>query len=297
MVATGSGVGGTMSSSKNTWEAFDEEAWPDEPATGVRTPLPPFDLVAFAKDSETRIRAFAEASRRPTGPPPAFHPSLSRPDEPAAAGAEALSTPIQTALRDCARRAELARAQLRVGGMSRQEATSAIRAELARVREECDAAKVDAISALASALEGAIVALGGEHDDPLYPTHVLVLDDDLAVRDRVTVAVEALGFRVRAADGVDALTELAAHATPHAVLVGGGASGSSKGWEVLSRMLPLEGVPLVVGGRVGGTGLEALVRAAGADDYVRFDLPICELIAELDAIFTALGVGILAAAN
>jgi CheY-like chemotaxis protein len=284
------------SSSKNTWEAFDQEAWPDEPATGVRTPPPPFDLVAFAKDSETRIRAFAEASRRPTAPPPEFHPSLSRPDEPATAGADALSSPVETALRDCARRTELARAELRIGGMSRQEASGAIRAELARVREECDTAKLGAIGAMAAALEGAVVGLGGEHEDPLHATHVLVLEDDPVVRDCVTVAVEAIGFRVRAADGVHALTELAAYATPHAVLVGVGASGASKGWEVLSRMLPLEGVPLVVGGRIGGTALESLVRAAGADDYVRFDLPICELIAELDAIFTALGVGITEAA-
>lgn len=284
-----------MSSSKNTWEAFDAEPWPDEPATGVRTPPPPFDLVAFAKDSETRIRAFAEASRRPTGPPPPFHPSLNQPDE--AAGAEALSSPVETALLDCARRVDLARAQLHVGGMSRQEATSAIRAELARVREECALANAEAVGAMGAALEAAIVALGGDHEEPLHPTHVLVLEDDPAVRDRVTVSVEALGFRVRAAAGGHALTELAAYATPHAVLVGGGANGGSKGWEVLRRMLPLEGVPLVVGGRVGGTGLEALVRAAGADDYVRFDLPICELIAELDAIFTALGVGLTTAAE
>jgi CheY-like chemotaxis protein len=279
-------------STKNTWEAFDEEPWPDEPSTGVRTPPPPFDLARFAQDSESRIRAFAEASKRPTGPPPPFHPSVNLHELPRAGLAPPLPPGVQASLLECARRAELTRAQLRLGGVSRHEATNALRAELVRIREESESAKIDAISAMTIALEGAIVALAGEPADTMHAAHVLVLEDDLAIRDRVTVAVEALGFRVRAAAGVHALTELAAHSTPRAVLVGGGTGGASKGWEVLSRMLPLEGVPLIVGGRAGGTGLEALVRAAGADDYLRFDLPICELIVELDAIFTALGVGL-----
>jgi CheY-like chemotaxis protein len=274
---------------KTGWDAFDDDAWPDEPVTGVRTPLPPFDLAAFAQESESRILAFAEAAKRPTAPPPPFHPSRN-PRERSSSRVDLLPAGVEATLLECARRTELTRAQLHVGEMSREEAARVIHGELGRI-DEAGAGASSALGAMARALAEAVLELGGASDgDEITPErHVLVLEDDPTLRDRVTVAVEALGFRVRAAAGQEALTELVAHDTPGVVILGDGMGGGSNVWEPLRGMLPLDGVPLVVGGRATGAGIDALICATGADDYVRFDLSVADLVKELGAIFTALG--------
>lgn len=192
---------------------------------------------------------------------------------------------MATALLDCARRAELTRAQLRIGGLSAGEAGRVLRAELARVRE---VGVSDALGVLAISLGAAFGELGGvgEEESRSVGT-VVVLDDDVDVRDRLTVAIEAIGHRVCSAGRGEALKELAAHDMV-AVLVGVDRGGGSC-WEVLRGMLPLEDVAIVIGGRGACAGLETLAADAGADDFVRFDLAIHELIEELGTIFVALG--------
>ncbi len=276
-------AGGWMSSrnssrAQTTYAVFDEE-WPSEPPSSIRTPPPPFDLQAFAADSECRLRACAEADRRSTAPPPPYHgsvfPSGSKGD-----------TAIAPLLVDCARRTDLARAQLRVGSMSAEEASRAICAELARVR---DAGPSEALSTLTATLGSAFAELGGfPVDENGGASSVLVLEDDVDLRDRLTLSLEAIGYRVHAACRSEALTELAAH-NAVAVIVGVDPSSESSVWELLRGVLPLEGVSVVVGGRSAAPGLEALAAEAGADAFIRFDLGVHELIEELGTLFSALG--------
>ncbi len=257
----------------------------------MRTPLPPFDVAAFAADSECRLRASAEAERRSTAPPPPYasvHPARSPqlPASPGTPAAPAGPSAAVEAILDCARRAELTRALLRIGGMSREEAARVLRAELERVEAE---ERVAPVRALMTALAATVAELGGVADEKTQGERaILVLEDDVQLRDRITVALEALGHTVRTAPRSDVLTEISAHEVA-AVIVGVDGGGGAA-WQLLRELLPLEGVPTIVGARMAGPGLESLAAEAQADDFVRFDLAVDELVEELGTIFAALGV-------
>src|SRR5207302_9644978 len=80
------------------------------------TPWPPFDIEAFARDSERRLRAEEAVHRSDTAPPPPYHPaSMAAPALAPAARSEAISLPVEERIVESATRVRALQSQMSTG--------------------------------------------------------------------------------------------------------------------------------------------------------------------------------------
>jgi two-component system KDP operon response regulator KdpE len=112
--------------------------------------------------------------------------------------------------------------------------------------------------------------------------HVLVVDDEAAIRRALEVNLVARGYRVTAvADGEEALT-VAARVHPDLVVVDLGLPGIG-GREVIEGLRGWTAVPIIVLSARDAEPEKVAALDAGADDYVTKPFGIDELLARLRA--------------
>jgi methylmalonyl-CoA mutase cobalamin-binding subunit len=207
------------------------------------TPWPPFDLAAFARDSE---RALGQADTAP----------------------EVLPSSLQRQLREAASRTLLLGAQLRKGALSRDVAALALRSELSVLEAESTRRDVASLAAIWSALRAAIEEIGGIAQADARRLEVIVLEEDPDVSARVALAVESLGHTARVASSIVEVARLSAARAPQAVLVGSahvGTHASSELFPLLREVSGSETVKILVFGNVGPADLATLAKDAGID--------------------------------
>jgi hypothetical protein len=188
------------------WHHEDGTATTSESARP--TPPPPFDIVRFARESESSIRAVALLE------------SVAVPAAPPALGLK---------LKEVARRAELLDHSLRAGALSRDEAVRALCNQLVAVADSARHANVEPLADAVDAFERVITEL--ENVSPRggrVLRNLIVADPGAHARVRVALAAEVLGFEVRSASTLDELSDLADELAPDAVLAG----------EAMCRLLP-----------------------------------------------------------
>ncbi len=273
-----------------------EEPPPVSAARSYPTPCPTFDLQAYARDSETSLRAgdledaLGMLDKLPTAPPPAFHPASIHPS---GAHLRDVTEIVPPALRarmiECAERAQLLRTQLRIGGLTREEAARALTSELTAVETEATSFHVPSIAAMTSALRAAVEELGGITGEGRgVQFDVIVLDDEGMRRARVALAVESLGHVARGATSLTELAILASERMPDVVFVAATVDAVARHVEVctlLREVVRSESVPIVVFAAATGARLYEVARAVGAERCFSADYEIESIMEQLTGIF------------
>jgi hypothetical protein len=189
------------------------------------TPQPGFDVAAFARESERRMRASVDAGeageKTSTAPPPPYHPASIPPPAPQPsrsthAGLAVLDAP----LREGHARTALARSELAAGRLSHEEALKVLRLEIAAV-------EVNARAVAAAPLASWLGQLGRTLDDILGPAMatgrkpmcVAVVDGDAIARQRIALALESLGHAARTFGALAELPRASRAEAPDAVFV------------------------------------------------------------------------------
>jgi hypothetical protein len=229
-----------------------------DPASRRPTPVPEFDVTAFARESDSKVRTLA---------------SLASPSARAPA--------MRDGLAEHAHRTALVRALLRVGGVSRVEGARALRAELRALEHEACDAQDESLESMAYALRLAIEELGGLTDegDAVFDVVVWVGADALA-RDHIAVAAETQGVGVRVASGAEQFWAFCRARKPDIVAIDADVTGFSP--EELCKVVSEEapGVPIVLLTRgAPGDDLEALEHRTRAARCLDVDVGSDALIA------------------
>jgi CheY-like chemotaxis protein len=272
-----------------------DAGWEAQPLPPPRpTPWPTFDLAAYARDSDTNLLAeqLEALDKLSTAPPPAFHPASVRPRHESHHPREAtelVAAPLRARILECAERAHLLRTQLRIGGLTREEASRALTSELTAVETEANDLRAPAIGALMSALRGAVEELGGISGQARgVQFDVVVLDDEATRRARVALAVESLGHVARGANTLTELSILAAERMPDVIFVAATLEASSRHLDVctlLREVVRSESLPVVVFAAATGARLYELARAVGAERSFSADFEIEAIMEQLTGIF------------
>jgi CheY-like chemotaxis protein len=256
------------------------------PEAGARpTPLPPFDPGAYARDSESGLHPRPECETSP--PPPLYPASLGAiPGPPRVPGCA--SSPLETQMSECARRAELLATTLRVGALSREEAGRILRTELDALEVGARGTPPSALRPLALRLRDVIEELAGIAEESVeVGREVLVLDADPATAALVALALEAHGHFARRAASLADLTRLPVEATVRAIFMAMDFPGADLG-QPFCRMLPVivqsEGIPVVVYGRASEMRLAAVAERVEADAALRIDTRIEDLVPAIGAL-------------
>ena len=287
--------------SKPTVEAEPSDVdagWEAQPLPPPRpTPWPTFDLEAYARDSETTLLAeqleqLGALDKLSTAPPPAFHPASVRPRHESyhpRESTELVAAPLRARILECAERAQLLRTQLRIGGLTREEASRALTSELTAVETEANDLRAPAIGSLMSALRGAVEELGGISGQARgVQFDVVVLDDEATRRARVALAVESLGHVARGATTLTELSILSAERMPDVIFVAATLEASARHLDVctlLREVVRAESLPVVVFAAATGARLYELARAVGAERSFSADFEIEAIMDQLTGIF------------
>ena len=292
------------------WDDVPETVPPSEgspPTSDGRrpTPWPSFDLAAFARDSETNLSALAALDKLPTAPPPPFHPASIKSDlgksefgkpghsEPGSGArlrstVESISAPLRARIVECTERTQLVRTQLRVGGLSREEAARALASELTTLETEA-ARGGSSIAQLTIALRTAIEELAGIAGlVPSVQFDVIVLDDRADTCARVALAVESLGHVARAATSLTDLAILATRRIPDAIFVAAAADDARQPevCTLLREVVRSEHVAIVIYAATGA--IEEIARIAGTKWWFRTDDEIEVMMREVESVFGSL---------
>jgi len=219
------------------------------------TPWPPFDVEAFARDSERRFRAAEARSEAPTTRPPPPPETTPLP-------------PIDARVGEAAARIGPIAAKLDTGAVSREEGALLVRLELEALAAEARDARAEPLASLVQALRGIVEELGGiagvTHGAAL---DVVVIDEDAAVRERVAMAVASMGHIARSAKGLHELPQLTREAMPDAILVWANVHGAGEGAAFCGSVRAIAGAErarVVVFTHEPGASLDALAREKGA---------------------------------
>jgi CheY-like chemotaxis protein len=264
------------------------------------TPWPSFDLAAFARDSETSLLAAEkdllaterDKDKLPTAPPPPFHPASIRPPSGARVRSviEAIGASLHGRIIECTERTQLLRTQLRIGGLSREEAARALATELAALETEA-ARGGSSLAQLTVALRTVIEELAGIVGQTLgVQFDVIILDDKPETRARVALAVESIGHVARVATSLTELALLSARRMPDAVFVAASAEGGRQPeiCTLLREVVRSETLAVVVFAATSGARLQEIAQAAGAARWFRADDEIELMMEELRDVFGAL---------
>jgi CheY-like chemotaxis protein len=184
------------------------------------TPWPPFDIEAFARDSERRLRAADAVDRIDTAPPPPHHPASIAAPERAALTNDVIALPVEGRLVESAARVRVLQAQISTGGVSREVAANVLRLELNALEAETRDAEAEPLAAMMSAMREAVEEIGGITGfTHCVPLQVIVVDADDGSRERVALAVESLGHAVRSVKSLADLPKVASTHSVDAILV------------------------------------------------------------------------------
>ncbi len=262
-------------------------------ADSVRlTPLPPFDPEVFARESELHLLARNACK---TLPPPPLYPASFKEGAPAGALTERVSVTLQSCLRDAARRAALLASTLRMGALSREEATRALRLELDTIEAAADGSRADSVSAIVASLRDLIEEIGGiAGESPAPPWEVVVLDTSVETASFIALALESHGHRARVATSLEDLG-LARDADDEvgvdAVFVAidhPEANPDVPFSRTLREVAGCEGLPIVLYGRAPQDRLASLAARAEADCALRIDTGVDEFLEAVGALLERL---------
>jgi CheY-like chemotaxis protein len=261
---------------------FDDTS--DIDAGARPTPVPSYDLEAYARDSE-HLRARSEID---TSPPPPIHPA-SLPAIPRVRPLPGhMPSSLQSQMGECARRADLLAAKLRVGAVSREEASRILRTELNALEVSAGSTTMRSLRTLVLGLRGVMAEIGGiAEEGAAAGREVLVLDADPTTRALVALALESHGHFAHTAASLADLTSLRGGADFGAIFVAMDFPGTDPA-QPFCRMLPeivrSDAIPVVLYGRAPEARLAAIAERAEADASLRIDLEITDLLAAIGTL-------------
>jgi CheY-like chemotaxis protein len=271
------------------------DAYDIEPSTFPRPPLPPRDsaLEAPASDSSSQVRVRAE---RDTAPPPALHLASMPPASPETRIAESVTGPLLSQMEDCAHRAEILATTLRVGALSREEASRILRTELAALGVSARATSQGAMASLALHLREVVEEIGGIASENLdLGRDILVLDADRSTGALLALAVESHGHAVRLATSLADLNRLRVGTKFDAIFVAmdfPGADPKHPFCRMLREIVGSETVPVVVYGRASEMRLMSIAVRVQADGTLRIDMGIEDLVPVVGDLLARLASGV-----
>ena len=115
------------------------------------------------------------------------------------------------------------------------------------------------------------------------PTKILVIDDDAAVTDLLSLLLKSQGFEVSAtnnsADGLNLIRE-----NGHDLVVLDLMMPEMDGWEVCKTVRGFSQVPIIILSALNDPSMIASVLDAGADDYLTKPTPSRVLIAHINRL-------------
>jgi CheY-like chemotaxis protein len=249
------------------------------------TPLPPLDLDARVRDSESGLHSLPE---RETSPPPPLYPASlgAMPPPPLVPGCA--PSPLETQMHECARRAELLATTLRVGALSREEAGRVLRTELDALEVGARRTSLSALRMLALRVRDVIEELAGIAEESVeVGREVLVLDADPATAALVALALEAHGHFARRAANLADLARVPVEANLRAIFMAMDFPGADLGQPFCRRlpeMVQSEGIPVVVYGRASEMRLAAIAERVEADAALRIDTRVEDLVPAIGAL-------------
>jgi hypothetical protein len=136
----------------------------DHTRVGGRTPVPPFDVDAFARELEAALHTTAATGERPSLPrPPLLPSSLEAPST--SRSPNRIREPLALRLFECAACAEDLSRAVRVGELSREEAARVARTELDSLDAVVARAGDEPLRAALTQLTALIEELGGIGDE------------------------------------------------------------------------------------------------------------------------------------
>ena len=194
---------------------------------------------------------------------------------------------VMTMLEDRARRTELVAALAGAGGLDPARAATVLSAELGELETSASEVGLDGLVAMARAARRVVEQLGGVTTAQLPQREVIVLDDNEITRDLITLALPAVGHRVRSAGSVAELAYLVRERRPH-VLLSEARMPDAPGarfCNYLRLTMALEKIPIVIFSSAHGDELGVLAREAGADLYLSKDQGISDLMREVARLF------------
>lgn len=120
-------------------------------------------------------------------------------------------------------------------------------------------------------------------------SRALLVEDDLAVREAVTIAFEELGFVVRARPTGEALADVMDEFRPDVAIIDIRLPAGPNGFELARQVIALAGVPVVF--LTASDGLDDRLAGfeAGGDDYIVKPFAMSELLARVRAVLRRSG--------
>jgi DNA-binding response OmpR family regulator len=120
-------------------------------------------------------------------------------------------------------------------------------------------------------------------------SRALLIEDDLSVREAVTIAFEGLGFVVQAHPTGEQISELVHDFRPDVAIIDIQLPAGPDGFELARKVISLAGVPVVFLTAADGLDDRLAGFEAGGDDYVVKPFAMAELLARVRAVLRRSG--------
>jgi DNA-binding response OmpR family regulator len=121
------------------------------------------------------------------------------------------------------------------------------------------------------------------------PNRALLIEDDLSVRDAVSIAFEELGFLVRAQPTGEQLAEVVQDFRPDVAIIDVQLPSGPDGYRLARQVISLAGVPVVFLTAADGLDDRLAGFEAGGDDYIVKPFAMAELLARVRAVLRRCG--------
>jgi DNA-binding response OmpR family regulator len=112
------------------------------------------------------------------------------------------------------------------------------------------------------------------------PTQILVIDDDLAITDLMSMLLKTHGFEVITTNSGAEGVRLVAEKSPHVVLLDL-MMPDMDGWQVSKAIRAFSAVPVLILSAINDPAMVASVLDAGADDFLVKPVPSSVLVAHI----------------
>jgi DNA-binding response OmpR family regulator len=112
------------------------------------------------------------------------------------------------------------------------------------------------------------------------PTKILVIDDDLAITELMTMLLKTHGFEVFSANSGAEGIKLAELKRPHVVLLDL-MMPDLDGWQVSKAIRTFSNVPILILSAISDPGMVASILDSGADDFLVKPVPSSVLVAHI----------------
>jgi DNA-binding response OmpR family regulator len=120
------------------------------------------------------------------------------------------------------------------------------------------------------------------------PTHVLVIDDDPAVTELLTLLLKTTGFDVSAVNRAEEGVQLLRDQNPDLLLLDLMMPGMD-GWETCRAVRAFSNVPIIILSALNDPALVARALDLGADDYLTKPAPSTVLVAHIHKLVRRTG--------